>query len=286
MIGADDDRHDGFRPGGKESNLLTVPKWSGEMSTFSMFKWRFEEFLEFADSSRTRKFTDKEKLVILERALPERERRRLIHGLQTKKVITCQQFLRDVGSLLSTENEAQSLKKWSDLSIRFGGRITPEDLVNFETEFECLRYALPHLTEGECHRHLLAKLPSQLTTYIHEEEARLHLSQPQVLVVLPVDIPNVSALHKSLETLFGLVLLKVVKNAEKKGEYICPLTDRNEVRKALAKDGSVIQGTSETLEVRDHRRELTIPEIFEYLHFKLQNRERIDNFLRSTGTDR
>ena len=47
-----------------------------------------------------------------------------------------------------------------------------------------------------------------------------------------------------------------------------------------------IVGEVTPVEVRDHRRELTIPEIFEYLHYKLQTRERNDNFHRNNGTER
>jgi len=189
-------------------------------------------------------------------------------------------------TLLATANESKSLKKWNELSFRFGGRITPDDLMNFETDFECLRYALPHLTEGECQRHLMSKLAPQLATYVHEEEARLHLSQPQVLVKMPNEYPQEEKFRKAMEAFFELPILKMHKTPDKRGEYIFTLSDRNDVRKALTRDGALIVGEVTPVEVRDHRRELTIPEIFEYLHYKLQTRERNDNFHRNNGTER
>jgi hypothetical protein len=193
---------------GRDSNLLTVPRYSGEPGAFGGFKWRFEKFLELADAPRVRKFSETEKLVILERALPERERKRLIHGMQTKKTLTLQQFLRDMENLLATSNESRSTKKWNELSLRYGGRITIDDLVNFETDFECVRYDLPHLTEGECLRHLLTKLPSQLVNYVHEEEARLHLTYPQVVVTIPRDSPDQTAFVKVMEAFLGVKIQK------------------------------------------------------------------------------
>ena len=189
-------------------------------------------------------------------------------------------------NLLATSNESRSLKKWNELSLRFGGRITPDDVVNFETDFHCLRCDLPHLTEGECLRHLLSKLPTQLANYVHEEEARLHLSQPQVLVKMPQDYLDQNAFAKVMEGFLGVKLHKVHKTPDKRGEYIFTLSDRNDVRKALARDGVAVRGSPDPLEIKEHRRELTIPEIFEFLHYKLQNRERIDNFHRNNGGDR
>ena len=53
----------GVRASSGISNLLTAPKYSGEPEGFAMFKWRFERFLEFADSSKPRKYTEIEKVI-------------------------------------------------------------------------------------------------------------------------------------------------------------------------------------------------------------------------------
>ena len=219
MVSADDERAAGLKVlSGKESNVLPLPKYSGDPATFEIFKWQFLRYFEFVDANRTNKYTEKEKLIILERALPDREKRRLIHAQKLGNIGSCQQFLRDMETLLATANESKSLKKWNELSFRFGGRITPDDLMNFETDFECLRYALPHLTEGECQRHLMSKLAPQLATYVHEEEARLHLSQPQILVKMPNEYPQEEKFRKAMQAFFERPILKMHKTPDKRGE--------------------------------------------------------------------
>ena len=62
-----------------------IPKYSGQPASFGDFKWEFERFLELYVASKTNKPTEQEKLMLLERALPEPERRRLQHLQRAKQ---------------------------------------------------------------------------------------------------------------------------------------------------------------------------------------------------------
>ena len=273
-------------PGRRETpHLLPFPMFSGESIDFDSFKWSFFRYVQFTEQARGKLFSEEEKMIMLERALPERERKRFIHMQRVGKVSSAQAYLRDMEHMLSTANESKTYKQWNELSIRFGGRITPQDLLDFEMDFDSLKFALPHLSEGECHRHLMAKLPPALSGWVHEEEARLHLNHPQVWVNVHRDT-NMILLKDALSRHFGVTIAKVCPVQGKIGEYILTLSDRVEARKATSFDGSLIQGIPKRLEVRDHRREFTTPEVFEFLHHKLQHRERVDQFHQSLGVER
>ena len=63
-----------------------------------------------------------EKLILLERALPDREKRRLMFMPKARKGVTQQSFMRDLKSVLSPTQDSQIHKRWNELSIRYGGR--------------------------------------------------------------------------------------------------------------------------------------------------------------------
>ena len=184
----------------KETNM---PKFSGEACDFDIFAWVFARFLDNLEEARGSKLSENEKLILLERALPNKERKRLLLMQRYGTGVTCQGFLRDLQGVLSVTQESQIRQRWNELSMRYGGRITLPDLYNFQLEFEQLRYHLSHLTEGECHRHLMAKLPGQLVNYVHDEETRLHVSRPQVLIELPGD-HAASAVKDTMERLLKI----------------------------------------------------------------------------------
>ena len=114
----------------------TIPKYSGQPATFGDFKWEFERFLELYVASKTNKPTEQEKLMLLERALPEPERRRLQHLQRAKKVTTYKGFMREMDGILSSAQDSQMLQRWNDLAIKHSGKITLTNFYEFQLEFE------------------------------------------------------------------------------------------------------------------------------------------------------
>jgi hypothetical protein len=260
-----------------------APKFSGEPCDFEMFRWEFERFLSHFERSRPVALGEDEKLILLERALPDREKRRLMFMQKARKGVTYQSFMRDLESVLSPTQDSQIHKRWNELSMRYGGKITLEDVYNFQLEFDQLRHHLSHLTEGECHRHLIAKLPNQLVNYVHDEETRLQLSQPQVLINLPGDFSE-PVVKTNMEVLLKVTASRVIKQGP--GSYLFTLTDSIDVKRALEANGRSLRGTGSELHVKDVRRRLSIQEVFEYLRCRLESRERADQYNRSFGGDR
>ena len=106
------------------------------------------------------------------------------------------------------------------------------------------------------------------------------------MVKVPVDFPDQERFQKALENLFGIPLSKMCKSPEKKGEYYFTVAGRGDLKKALARDGIAVAGSSENMVVREYRKELSITEVFEFLHYKLQTRDRNENLHRNIGSER
>ena len=185
--------------------------------------------------------------------------------------------------VLSVTQDSQIRKKWNGISVGYGVKITLQDLYNFQMEFEQLRYNMAHLTDGECHRHLMSKFPGQLVKDVHDEETRLHVSQPQVIIELPGN-HAVSVIKENMEQLLKISATKVVKN--KPGEYLFTLSELSDVKRALEADGRPLRGTSQKLSVQQVKRQLSIDAIFEHLSYKLESRERADQHFRNSNYDR
>ena len=81
-----------------------------------------------------------------------------------------------------TTKEEKWRRKWKEIMLRHSGRMSVQDLHDFETEFNQIREDLGDLSERECREHLLTKLPQHLTAWVGEQETRLRTERPQVLM--------------------------------------------------------------------------------------------------------
>ena len=259
----------GDRPNAPLPQLVrdgAIPKYSGQPATFGDFKWEFERFLNLCDGSRNPKLTEQEKLMLLERALPEMERRRLQHLQRANKVTTYKGFMREMDGILSSAQDSQMLKRWNGLAIKHDGKITLTHLYEFQLEFDEIRHHLAYLTDTECHRHLMSKMPNHLMVYVRDEETRLQVSCPQILITLPGDHSE-GVIKANMESLLKITATKVQKMGP--GSYLFTLTDHFDLKKALESDGRPLARMSAPLRVKEVKRQLSIQGVFDYLRCKL-----------------
>ena len=92
--------------------------------------------------------------------------------------------MREMDGILSSAQDSQMLKRWNDLAIKHSGKITLTNFYEFQLEFEEVMHHLAYLTDDECHRHLMSKLPYHFLSNVRKEEMRLQISHPQVLINL------------------------------------------------------------------------------------------------------
>ena len=144
--------------------------------------------------------------------------------------------------------------------------------MDMELEFETLRHQLPFLSEEECHRHLMEELPSHLAGWVVEEEIRRRITTPQVIVESPVD-GQPGQLKDTLAALFNLEMLKVEKM--KPFTFLLHLSDMEEVQKAFMANGAKVRGSAKPLKVQEVRRQMTAANIFTFLKYKVDGRERL-----------
>ena len=210
----------------------SIPKYSGQPATFGDFKWEFERFLDLYVGSKTPKPSEQEKLMLLERALPDLERRRLQHLQRTNKVTTWKGFMREMDGILSSAQDSQVMKRWNDLAIEHSGKITLTNFYEFQLEFEEVMHHLAYLTDDECHRPLMSKLPYHFLSNVRKEEMRLQISHPQVLINLPGDF-NEGLVKTNMEALLKIAVTRVTKKGQ--GSYLFTLSDHLDLKKSLGK---------------------------------------------------
>ena len=262
-----------------------IPKFSGEASHFVLFKFTFERHMSMLEqsSNRGRKMREEEKLLMLEMALPEKHKRRLILAQQSGKGVTYSSYMRELETLLGPTQESEVMKKWNEISMRFAGRITSIDLSDFELEFDQLRQQLPELTDRECLRHLMTRLPQQLVNYVHDEELRLQNTSPQVQVIFPDDMTELEA-KRNIDGLMRVNSVKVTKREAR--NFVVTLSDHADVKKILAVNGKGVRGSTETIKTQEVRRQLDLTGVFEYLRRRLISKDRADQAPRPFYNDR
>ena len=101
--------------------------------------------------------------------------------------MTYQNFMARLASRNGSLKKTQARKRWDGLSFTTSGKVTVKKLFKFEVEFREALQGLPNLSEEEKYRHLLAKMPQNLSGWVIDEETRLKCSQPQILMDLPGD---------------------------------------------------------------------------------------------------
>ena len=135
-----------------------VPRFSGEPCEFDNFRWEFNRFITHLEKAHRCKIPEDNKLLLLEKALPEKEKRRIQVSQRQNDPVTCQSFLSQLAARFGTTRDTLLRKKWQDLAIKHSGKITIQDLHDFELDFRQIRQDLSDLTERECREHLLKKI--------------------------------------------------------------------------------------------------------------------------------
>lgn len=261
-----------------------IPKFSGEPCDFDDFRWQFERHITNIESAQKEKIQESVKIAILEKTLPENERKWLMQLQKQGETVTAQSFLGRLGTRFNTSKETQIRKRWNDIGMKHGGRITVNDLHHFEMEFRQLRSELPTLGEEECYRHLLSKLPQHMTGWIVEEETRLNLTQPQVSIVLPRDYAP-EGVRLSISAMIGTPPVTVQK--VKPANFILTFNQKNAAKAILEFNGKRLQGGTENLVVKELPQRMLTELIFEFLYHRLEGRDRTDQFCRNnTPVDR
>ena len=97
---------------------------------------------------------------------------------RAKKVNTYKGFMREMDGILSSAQDSQMLQRWNDLAIKHSGKNTLTSFYEFQLECEEVMHNLAYLTESECHRHLMSKLPFHFMTNVRDEEMRLQKIYP------------------------------------------------------------------------------------------------------------
>ena len=120
------------------------------------------------------------------------------------------------------------------MAIRHSGKITIQDLHDFELDFRQIRQDLPDLTERECREHLLKKLPHHLTAHLIEEEGRLRSEKPQMLFIFPTD-HSVKEVFQTVAVYVGVEPVKVIKF--KSGEFCIQFSDQSAAKEMMERDG-------------------------------------------------
>ena len=135
-----------------------VPRFSGEPCEFDNFRWEFNRYITHLEKAHRCKIPEDNKLLLLEKALPDKEKGRIQVLQGQNDPVTCQSFLSQLAARFGTTKDTLLRKRWQDLAIKHSGKITIQDLHGFELDFRQIRQDLPDLTERECREHLLKKI--------------------------------------------------------------------------------------------------------------------------------
>ena len=215
--------------------------------------------------------------MLLEKALPEKEKRRIQVAQRQGEQISCQGFLSQLGARFGTTKENMLRKKWQELALKHSGKLSVQDLHDFELDFKQVRQDLNDLTDRECREHLLKKLPKHLTGWVVEQEGRLRTEKPQVLFSVGSDYP-VSAIAETVRAYAAVEPTKVVK--VKPREFLLQFTDQTAVKKMMELDGVVESGVGKPTKVREVDQMHSVDQMFDLVTAKLEGRDRADQYCR------
>ena len=126
----------------------TIPKFSGQGGDFDDWQWRFQRHINTLEAAHGKPLPDKIKLVILERALPDCDRRWLVVLERQEELVTYQTVTAKLRAKAEPTKETQARQKWDALSFKTNGKITGHELYRFEVDFREAQQGVPSLSEG------------------------------------------------------------------------------------------------------------------------------------------
>ena len=162
--------------------------------------------------------------------MPDKEKRRIQVSQRQNDPVTCQSFLSQLAARFGRTKDTLLREKWQDLAIKHSGKITIQDLHDFELDFRQIRQDLPDMTERECREHLLKKLPHHLSAHLIEKEGRLRSEKPQMLFIFPTD-HSVKEVFQTVAVYVGVEPVKVAK--VKPGEFCIQFSDQSAAKKMM-----------------------------------------------------
>jgi hypothetical protein len=278
--------------GASHSNLLlsqfvkeeALPKFSGDMCEFDDFQWKMERHLETIEVAQGSKIPDKVKLLILEKSLPEHDKKWLHLLLRQGNNVTYQSFMAQLASRNGSMKETQARDKWNALNFRTAGKVSVTELFRFEVEFRQARQDLPTVSDEECYRHLLSKLPQHMANWVIEEEIRIRTTQPQLLIEMP-DGYSEKALIDCAKKVSGETLTQVQR--VRGNEFLVTFMCWANAKKMLELHGRKIRESPQAFKVQEMQPKFTVDQVFDLVKHKLEGRERGDHFLKTHfGTPR
>ena len=173
----------------------SVPKYSGKSGEFDDFQWRLERHFGNWEAIHGVELTERVKLMVLERALPDSDRRWLLVLEKQGDTVTYQSVMARLKARAAPTRETHTRQNRNSIAFKTSGKITADEFYKFEVDFTEARQGLPGTSEEECYRHLLAKLPQHLAGWVIDEESRLRCTQPQLLFELPTTYTEASVGH-------------------------------------------------------------------------------------------
>ena len=140
-----------------------IPRFSGNGGDFDDFQWKLERYFLTVKTAHNQTLGDKVKLMILERALPESDKRWLILLEKQGDLVNYQTVMARIAARAGPTRETQARQRWTNLQFKTAGKITVQELCKFEIGYREARQGLPELSEKESCRQLLANLPGHLS---------------------------------------------------------------------------------------------------------------------------
>ena len=102
----------------------TVLKFSGRSGDFDTFHWQLERYFKRLASCQGIEFTDQVKMFLLEKALPEYDKRWLQLLEREGASVTYQSVIARLRARAGSNVETQARQKWNTLTFRTSGKIT------------------------------------------------------------------------------------------------------------------------------------------------------------------
>ena len=271
------------RPG--NSNLLltqivkeeSLPKFSGEIADFDEFQWKFSRHMETIETIQGTTIPDKIKLLILEKTLPEHDKKWMQLLLRKGEPLSYRGFMAKLATKAGSNKETQAREKWNTLTFRSAGKVTCNDFFKFEMEFRQAQQGLGNLTEEECYRHLMSKLPASMSTWVIEEEVRLRTTCPKLIVELPIHYTD-QAILDCIKKVTGATPATLKRN--KPGEFVATFVNWEDAKKMLDMHGKKLRGLDHVFKVQEVLPKMAVDQVFDLVKLKLEGRERGDQLFR------
>ena len=186
---------------------LKPPKFEDRAEDWPGFKWDFKEYL--TKLSPTRPIPDAYKLGLLEEALTPTLRGEV--KLMRKKnggTLTYPEVMATFEARYSSGGIAKLRKKWSEVTLHTTGKVTSQQLREFQVNFLNCADDVKDTTPQEVRRVLMQKLTPWMKTWVVEGEQKKERNKPIVQIVALENMSEAS-MKKSIQDLIGEPPIKV-----------------------------------------------------------------------------